>query len=187
MNSLLKLSAAIDRALGIIARIGSWFAVLLMMLVVYDVVVRYLGVPRLFGINATQLQESQYWAHTILFALVIGYGYRRQAHVRIDLVRDRLPMRGKYLIEIIGCLMFLVPYCLVAIYFTSDYAHRSFQEHEVSKSMIGLTNIWILKSFIPLMYALLGLAGLSQLIKSVAGLRGQLPDELVHDTIGGDA
>lgn len=187
MTLLLKLSAGIDRLLGFIARIGGWFAVLLMFLVVYDVIVRSLGVPRLFGINATQLQESQYWAHTILFALVIGYAYRRQAHVRIDLVRDRLPMKSKYLIEIVGCLAFLVPYCLVAIYFTGDYTIRSFQEHEVSKSMIGLTNIWILKSFIPLMYALLGLAGVSQLIKSVAGLLGQLPDQLVHETIGGDA
>lgn len=187
MSILLKLSSAIDNLLGVIAKIGGWFAVLLMFLVVYDVVVRYLGVPRLFGINATQLQESQYWAHTILFSLVIGYAYTRQAHVRIDLVRDRLPMHSKYIIEIIGCLMFLVPYCLVAIYFTTDYAHRSFQEGEVSKSMIGFTNIWVLKSFIPLMYVLLGLAGLSQLIKSIAGLNGQLPDQMVRETIGGDA
>ncbi len=186
MNGLLKLSAGIDRVLEFVAKIGAWCGFVLIVLVMYDVTTRYLGVPRVFGINATQLQESEYWAHTFLFALVIGYAYRRQAHVRIDLLRDTLSLRSKYLLEIFGCLAFLIPYCLVAFYFTFDYTLRSFAEHEVSKSTIGLSNIWILKSSMPIMYTLLGMAGISQLIKSIAGYLGQLPDEMVMETIGGD-
>jgi TRAP-type mannitol/chloroaromatic compound transport system permease small subunit len=187
VNGLLRLSAAIDRLLGAIARIGGWCGFILIVLVMYDVVTRYLGVPRGFGINATQLQESEYWAHTFLFALVIGYAYRRQAHVRIDLLRDRLSLKSRYALEIFGILAFLIPYCLIAFYFTYDYTLRSYLEHEVSKSTIGLSNIWILKTAMPLMYALLGLAGVSQLIKSVAGFIGVLPDDMVAETLGGDA
>ncbi len=187
MFRLLKVSAGIDRFLGSVARIGGWFAVALILMVVWDIITRKYGLPRGFGINATQLQEAEYWAHTILFSLVIGYAYRRQAHVRIDLLRDKVSLRGKYMIEVMGCLLFLIPYCLVAFYFTLEYTVSSFQEHEVSKSVIGLTHIWILKAFIPILYALLGLAGLSQLIKSLAGLTGNLPDEMIPETIGGDS
>jgi len=187
LSGLLKISAGIDRFLGVVARIGGWFAVALILMVVWDIITRKYGLPRGFGINATQLQEAEYWAHTILFALVIGYAYRRQAHVRIDLLRDRVPLKGKYLIEVAGCLLFLIPYCLVALYFTFNYTVSSFQENEVSKSVIGLSHIWILKAFIPALYALLGLAGISQLIKSLAGLTGNLPDEMIPETIGGDS
>ncbi|HUF45616.1 MAG TPA: hypothetical protein VMN43_09735, partial [Aestuariivirgaceae bacterium] len=82
MDRLLQLSAAIDRLLTVLGRAGSWAAILLMLVVCYDVVSRYYGVPKPFGLNSTQVQESEYWLHSILFALVIGYAYIRQAHVR---------------------------------------------------------------------------------------------------------
>ncbi|MGO1120037.1 TRAP transporter small permease subunit [Rhodovibrionaceae bacterium A322] len=186
MQALLSLSAVIDRALGVLAKIGAWAGVFLMVAVCYDVITRYFGVPKPFGMNSTQFQETEYWAHTVLFSLVIGYAYVKQSHVRIDLVRDRLPLKAKYWIEFIGCLVALLPFCLIAIYFTYGYAHTSFIEGEVSKSVIGLTNIWILKAFICVMFILLTFAGISQMIKALAGLTGNLPDSQVTETIGGD-
>lgn len=186
MQSLLKLSAIADRFLAAIAKIGAWAGFLLIFIVVYDVVTRYLGLPRGFGINATQIQEFEYWLHTILFSLFIGYAYVRQGHVRIDIVRDRVPLRVKYLIEVVGILVFLIPFCIIAINYHLNYAVTSYQEGEISKSVIGLTNLWILKSFLPIMFVLLFIAALSQLIKSVAGLLGVLPDDQIAATVGGD-
>ncbi len=186
MRALLKLSAAIDRLLSFIAGIGVWFGPILMVIVIYDVGSRYFGLPKPFGLNSTMVQEAEYWAHTILFALVIGYAYIRQAHVRIDLVRDHLPLKARYAIEIIGIVFFLFTYVAVAVTYTARYAHTSFAEHEVSSSTIGLTNLWILKSFLPIMFILIGLAGVSQLIKATAGLLGKLPPEKVAETLGGD-
>ena len=186
MRTLLKFSAAIDRLLKAVAALGSWAGLLLILAVCYDVASRYFGVPKPFGLNSTMVQESEYWLHTVLFTLVMGYAYTRQAHVRIDLVRERLPIRARYVIEIVGILAFLLTYVAVASYYTYKYALASFQEHEVSSSTIGLTNLWILKSFLVAMFILLGLAGLSQLIKSVAGLLGRLPPEKMAETLGGD-
>ena len=186
MDGLLKLCAVVDRLLGFVARIGAWAGILLVVVVVYDVVTRYFGVPRLFGLNATQVQEFEYWLHTILFSLVIGYAYTRQGHVRIDLVRDRLPLRAKYLIEILGCLFFLIPFCLIAFKYQLAYTLASYQEGEVSKSVIGLSHIWILKSFLPALFLLLFLAGLSQLIKAIAGITGTLPEDKTSQAVGGD-
>lgn len=186
MQALLKLTRLIDALLGTLSRIGACAAFVLAFVIVYDVITRYFGVPKPFGINSTQFQESEFWLHTFLFALCIGYAYTAQAHVRIDLFRDRLPRRTKYLFEILGCLVFLFPFACMAFYYTTSYAYTSFLEGEVSKSVIGLTNIWILKSAMPVMFALLLLAGVSQFIKSVAGFFGKLPEDMVRGTLGGD-
>ena len=186
MQGLLKLSEVIDRILGFIGRMGAWTGLMLIFVVMYDVVTRYLGASRGFGLNATQLQESEYWLHTILFSLVIGWAYTKQAHVRIDLLRDRLGHRTRYLIEILGCLLLLIPFSLMTFYFNLNYAQASFQEDEISKSVIGLTHVWILKSFLPAMFVLLLLAATSQLIKSIAGFLGVLPEDKVAGTLGGD-
>lgn len=186
MDSLLRLSTAIDAVLKRVARAGGWMGLLLVLVVCYDVVTRYLGVPKPFGLNSTQIQESEYWLHTFLFALVIGYAYTKQSHVRIDLLRDRLPLKAKYAIEALGIVLFLMTYVVIGVYFTAVYTQQSFLEGEVSKSTIGLSNIWVLKAAMPAMFGLLGLAGVSQLIKSIAGLAGRLPDERIKETVGGD-
>jgi len=184
MGGLLKISEGIDRFLRVIARFGAWAGMLLVFVVIFDVITRHFGIPKPFGLNSTQVQESEYWLHTVLFSLVIGYAYVSQAHVRIDIVRDRLPLRLKYVIEVVGIVCFLIPFCIVALYYHVPYVVSSYQEHEVSKSVIGLTNIWILKSFLLALFTLLLLAAFSQLIKATAGLRGELPADKIAGTIG---
>jgi TRAP-type mannitol/chloroaromatic compound transport system permease small subunit len=186
VDRLLQLSAGIDRLLSVLGRIGSWAAILLMLVVCYDVVTRHYGVAKPFGLNSTQIQESEYWLHSILIALLIGYAYVRQAHVRIDLVRARLPIKAKYVIEMTGCLLFLIPGALVIAWLSFGYTMFSYNTGEVSKSVIGMSNVWILKAFMPVMYALMVLAGVSQFIKSLAGFLGRLPQDRQLEAIGGD-
>ncbi len=185
MNSLLSVSSFIDQLLGRIARFGGWAGVILVVVVCYDVGSRYFGIPKPFGLNSTMIQESEYWFHSYLIVLVIGYGYIRQAHVRIDLLRETLSERKKYWIEIIGTSVFLVPYAVLGIWLSLPYAHNSFLQGEISKSQNGLSNIWMLKGGLVILFALLLLAGISQIIKATAGVRGQLPQELKQGVIGG--
>lgn len=184
MGALLRVSHAIDTLLGAVGRIGAWASLLLVLIVCYDVVSRYFGVPKPFGLNSTMIQESEYWVHTYLFALVIGFAYLRQAHVRIDLFRQGLSTRGKFAIEFVGCLLFLIPYAGIGIYLTYGYVATSFAQGEVSKSVVGLSNIWLLKGALYPLYVMMGLAGLSQLIKALAGLLGVLPQEQVSVVTG---
>jgi len=186
VGGFLKISAGIDRFLEACAKIGMWFGLALVVVVCYDVLSRYFGVPKPFGLNSTMVQESEYWLHTFLFALLIGYTYTKQGHVRIDLIRDKLPLKAKYAIEMFGCLFFLISYSVVAGFYCYRYALASFYEGEASKSVIGLSHIWLLKSALPILFVLLGIAGISQLIKSTAGFLGRLPDEKVAETVGGD-
>ena len=110
MESALAVSRAIDGFLWIMAKIGAWCAALLVIVVTYDVFTRYLGVPKVFGLTSTMLQESEYWLHSFLIVLVVGYAYTRQSHVRIDLIRESRSDRAKYMIEVTGILLALIPY-----------------------------------------------------------------------------
>ncbi len=180
MQALLKVSAAFDGLLTIIASIAKWAGLLLVLTVCYDVLSRYFGVPKPFGLNSTMVQEAEYWLHSFFFSLLLGYAFIKGSHVRIDLLREKFSTRGKYVVELLGLLVFLIPFVSISAYYSFAYTYSSFLEGEISKSIIGLPNLWILKSTIPLMFVLLGIAGFSHLIKVIAGLAGQLPPDLAE-------
>lgn len=175
----------LDQLLGIVARVGGVAMLALVCITVYDVMTRYFGLPKFAGLNSTMLQESEYWAHTVLFSLVMGYAFTRQAHVRIDLVRELVPRKVKYGFEIFGLLVFLLPFSAIAARYTYNYVYISWRDSEVSPSTIGLTNFWIIKSMLLVMFVLLFIAGVSQLLKCIDGLRGKLTEEEEFQVLGG--
>jgi len=130
-----------------------WLILPLILVTVFDVTARkmvwiqiwlveHLG--RIF--ESTLLQELEWHFHTALFALVLGYGYIYNTHVRVDLVRENLSFRQKAWLELIGLTFFLIPYCAIVIYFAYIYAYDSWAIHEISASQVGLSHRWIIKS-----------------------------------------
>jgi TRAP-type mannitol/chloroaromatic compound transport system permease small subunit len=130
-----------------------WLILPLILVTVFDVTARkmvwiqiwlveHLG--RIF--ESTLLQELEWHFHTALFALVLGYGYIYNTHVRVDLVREHLSFRKKAWLELIGLTFFLLPYCAIVIYFAYIYAYDSWAIHEISASQVGLAHRWIIKS-----------------------------------------
>jgi TRAP-type mannitol/chloroaromatic compound transport system permease small subunit len=184
MQALLKLSAGFDGVLTLVAGIAKWAGLLLVITVCYDVLSRYFGVPKPFGLNSTMVQEAEYWLHSFFFTMLLGYAFIKGSHVRIDLLREKFSTRGKYVVELLGLVLFLLPFVSVSAYYSFAYTYSSFLEGEISKSIIGLPSLWILKSTIPVMFVLIGIAGLSHLIKVIAGLAGQLPPDQAAEILG---
>ncbi len=185
MQGLLGVARGLDRILKLFATIGGWMGLALVIVVCYDVITRYFGVPKPAGLNSTMIQEFEYWLHSGLLALAIGYGYTKQAHVRIDLVRDNLSTRTKLWIETIGITLALIPYSILGAWMSWPYVKQAFLTGEISKSQTGLGSIWIVKAGLIALFLLLLLAGISQLLKCIAGLRGHLPEEMEADVLGG--
>ena len=177
MGALAAISNFIDRLLAVIAKIAAWAGVVLIGITIFDVITR-----RFFVLGSTKLQEAEWHAHVILFTLLIGYTYIKDAHVRIDLVRERLSVRTQWWIELLGCLLFLIPYCVLVVYFSYDFTLRSYINQEISSSATGLTHRWIIKSFLPIGFTLLGLAGIAVVLRKIVELFGP-PDlrEQVHE------
>lgn len=185
MQGLLSFARLLDRILAFFSGIGGWMGAVLVVLVCYDVITRYFGVPKPEGINSTMIQEAEYWLHSALIVFCIGFAYVRGAHVRIDLVREGLTDRTKYWIEAIGISAALIPYTIIGIWMAYPYAKQSFLSGEISKSQTGLSNLWILKAGLVAMFVLLLFAGVSQLIKAIAGIRGELAEDVRDDMLGG--
>lgn len=158
----LRLSDALRRFVDLVGRFGSWMVVPLVLITMIDVVSRkivwrdasgdvhglQIWLVATFGrfFESTLLQEMEWHFHTGLFALVLGYGYIYNTHVRVDLVREGLAFRKRAWLELLGLSFFMIPYCVVVIYFAGIYTYESWFVSEQSASTVGLTHRWLIKS-----------------------------------------
>ena len=150
MNLLLRIDAVCENAIVWVGRIAAWVAIFLVIVIIFDVVTR-----RFFVLGSTKLQELEWHIHAVLFMFCLGYGYIKDTHVRIDLVRERLSTRTKQWIELIGCLFFMIPYSFIIIFYGVDWWHRSFELNEMSASATGLPYRWIIKAVLPIGFSIL--------------------------------
>jgi TRAP-type mannitol/chloroaromatic compound transport system permease small subunit len=183
MHSILWISDAISRFVVRIGKIAAWAGLALILVTVFDVIMRQFSQSE-WGLlrelvarqqdwfGSTKLQELEWHIHTVLFALCLGFAYLQNQHVRIDLVRERLSPRVQWWIEIIGVVVFLLPYCLLVIYFSVDFVERSFMQNETSASATGLANRWMIKAVLPAGFILLALSGVAVLLRKIAYLFG---------------
>ena len=146
------ISEALRKFVDVVGRWGSWLFIPLILFTVMDIVLRKIGVQYWlitnFGrfFDSTVLQELEWHFHTGLFALVLGYGYIWNTHVRVDLVRETLAFRKKAWLEFLGLTFFLIPYTCIVIWFAAVYAYDSWTMNEISASTVGLTHRWIIKT-----------------------------------------
>ena len=159
---LINISKHLEKIVTLFGKIGSWLAIPLISIIIFDIITR-----RFFVLGSTKLQEMEWHLHTSLFLLVLGYAYLKDAHVRIEIIREKYSLKVKAILETIGILIFLIPYTLLVIYFGIDFVQRSFSMNEVSSALTGLSHRWIIKSFIPIGMLLLLLAGISLLLKNI--------------------
>lgn len=176
---LVRLSEALRRFVDFVGRWGALFIVPLIAVTMLDVTIRKMvwiqlwligNVSRVF--ESTLLQELEWHFHTALFALVLGYGSIHNTHVRVDLVRERLPWRKKAWLEFLGCSFFMIPYCLVVIYFAIYFAYESYRIGEISASTIGLSHRWIIKSVLVFGLIVAAAAGFAIWLQTVIVLFG---------------
>ena len=159
---LLKITNFLEKIVSTFGKLGSWLAIPLISIIIFDIITR-----RFFVLGSTKLQEMEWHLHTSLFLLVLGYAYLKDAHVRIEIVREKYSVKVKAVLEALGIIIFLIPYTLLVIYFGIDFVQRSFSLNEVSSALTGLSHRWIIKSFIPIGMVLLFLAGFSLLLKNL--------------------
>ncbi len=179
VRRVIQLSMVLKRYVDFVGRWGSLFILPLIFVTMWDVFARKLiwiqlwlveNVSPMFG--STMLQELEWHFHTALFTLVLGYGYVHNRHVRVDLVREKLTFRKQAWIEFLGCTLFLIPYCLVVIYFATYYAYDSYLMSEISASQVGLSNRWIIKSVLVIGLIVAAMAGFAVWLQSVLVLFG---------------
>lgn len=171
MDRLLAISDTIAATLGKIGAAVGWLFLVATAVIIFDVLSRKFGY-QIPGMGSTRLQELEWHLHTALFSFWIGVGYVRNTHVRIDVALTKASPRTHAWLELLGCIVFALPYTIIAIYFSADFAWISFVDNEGSESANGLPWRWIPKTFIFLGLVLLLAGVLSVLMRTIVFLFG---------------
>lgn len=174
MNLLLKIAGLIDT---FNRRVGQlmFLLVLVMILVgVYNASVRYLG--GFFGANLSSnaYLELQWYMFGAIFMLGAAYTLQKDGHVRVDILQSRLSPKAKAWVDLIGIIVFMLPFCSLVFWLSLPWVINSWHLLETSSNPGGLPR-YPIKTVVPAAFLLLLLQGLSQLIKAVAVIRGLRP------------
>ncbi len=161
MPFLFNTALRLESLSGFIGRLGAWAIVGLMLVIVTDVTLRHW-----FVIGSTKLQELEWHLHGTLFLLCLGWTYTKNGHVRIELLSERFSPRTAAWVELIGCLLLLLPYVFAVLHFGWDYTAYSFRFDEGSSSATGLPNRWIIKFAIVFGFIFLAAAGIGKALQA---------------------
>ena len=171
MNRMLAASNAIDGVLDRIAMTVGWLFIACTAVIAFDVLSRKFGY-QMPGMGSTRLQELEWHMHTALFSFWLGIAYVKNAHVRIDIAFINAEAITKVRAEFLGCVLFAIPYSLLAIYLSLDFTWIAWVDNEGSASSNGLDWRWIPKSFISIGLIMLFAAVISVLMRTIVYLWG---------------
>lgn len=152
----------VNRINSTIGKYTSWLTSVLVLVVVFDVIIRYI-----FNESSVAIQELEWHLFSIIFLMGAAYTFQKDDHVRVDLFYSMFNLKQKAWLNIIGTLIFLIPFTLLIIYASQNYVINSFTLNESSPDPGGLPARYILKTVIPLSFLFLLLQGFSLLFRSI--------------------
>ena len=170
MAALLKLSRLIDGLNEFVGRHVAWLVLAAVVISAVNAVVR-----KAFNMSSNAFLEIQWYLFAAVFLLAAGYTMLRQEHVKIDVVLHRFSRRTQIKIEMFGIVAFLFPFVYAVIDLVWPLVTRAFVMHEMSSNAGGLIR-WPVFALVPAGFGLLGLQGVSELIKRAAFLQGLIDD-----------
>jgi TRAP-type mannitol/chloroaromatic compound transport system permease small subunit len=164
VGGLLKISRAIDWMNAQFGVVANWLVLLACLISAGNAASRYL-----FSVSSNGWLEVQWYMFAGIVLLGGPYTLCRNEHVRVDLVYSAVSERTRIWIDIVGGLMFLLPICLILVYFTWPWFMDSWRIGEGSSNAGGLVR-WPVKLLLPVGFALMALQGVSEIIKRIAAL-----------------
>src|SRR6185437_3413554 len=166
MQHLLRFSRAVDALNTWIGRGVAWLGLAAVLVCTGNATARYA-----LNIGSNAWLELQWYLNAAVFLLVAAYALKRNQHVRIDVIAGKLSLRAQAWIDIIGSIFFLLPTVAIIAWYSWPTLVVSYRIQEYSSDPGGLIR-WPVRLIIPVSFTLLGLQGISEVIKSVAFLRG---------------
>lgn len=169
---MLALAAKLELICRAIGRAAAWLCLLMVIVTGMVVVERYW-----LQSGSIRLQESITIMHALVFMLAAAYTLAAGDHVRVDVFYGRMSGRNRALVNLVGTLLLLFPFCVFLLWSSWDYVTLSWQIRETSQEAGGLPFPFpsLVKSCIPLTAVLLILQGCAMALTSVTALRS--PDK----------
>ncbi len=170
MSFLLSLSRRIDALSEFVGRWLSWLVLAAVLISAVNAIVR-----KTFDTSSNAFLEIQWYLFSAVFLCAAGYTMLRQEHVKIDVILHRFSRPTQVKVEIFGIVVFLFPFVFAVVDLVMPLVIRAYQMQEMSSNAGGLIR-WPVFALVPIGFTLLGLQGISELIKRIAFLKGLADD-----------
>ncbi|WP_075292666.1 TRAP transporter small permease subunit [Pararhizobium arenae] len=170
MAPLLGISRTIDAVTEFIGKAVSWLILVAVLVSAGNAVVR-----KIFNVSSNSWLEAQWYLFGAAFMFAAAYTLSQNEHIRIDIVYGQFSRRVQHWIDLLGHLLFLMPFVLLMVYYLVPYVLMSYRSGEVSSSAGGLI-IWPAKGILLVGFVLLALQGVSEIIKKIAIMTGNMED-----------
>jgi TRAP-type mannitol/chloroaromatic compound transport system permease small subunit len=160
------LVGAIERLGEIAGRAISWLTLACVLVCFAVVVLRYV-----FGIGFVFLQELYVWLHAIVFTGGAAYALKHDTHVRVDVFYARFSDRTKAWVNLAGATLMVLPWMALIAWLAWPWVRASWATRESSAMSDGMPALYLLKSMLLIMAALLSLQAVALAARSINVLR----------------
>lgn len=118
------------------------------------------------------MQELYVWLHAIVFMIGAGYAMAKDAHVRVDIFYARWSPRKKASMEIVGVILFVLPWTIALAWLAWPFVRMSWMIREGSAQPSGLAFQYVFKSVVLAFCAIVTLQAIAVLARCILTLRG---------------
>ncbi len=180
MQGLIRVAKGIDAFTEFVGKLVIWLVPLVLAVGVWNVANRYVGRAIGQSLGSNVFIELQWYIFSVIFFLGSAYVLKHGDHVRVDLFYANHSPRRKALVDLLGTLLFLMPFCILLIYFSWPVVTTSWRIREMSPDPGGLPR-YPLKAFLIVSPILLMIQGVSEIIKNLAVVSGAADASLVAE------
>jgi TRAP-type mannitol/chloroaromatic compound transport system permease small subunit len=170
MKTLLVFSRLIDTITENIGKAVGWLILIAVLVSAGNAIIR-----KMFNMSSNAWLEAQWYLFGGAFMLAAAYTLSQNEHIRIDVVYGKFSRRVQHWIDLLGHCLFLMPFVLLMVYFLVPYVLMSYRSGEGSSSAGGLI-VWPAKAILLAGFVLLAAQGVSEIIKKIAIMRGDMED-----------
>ena len=164
MHSLTAIADALDWFTERVGRITGWCSLALVLVMAYNVLLRYM-----FRTGSVAMQELEWHLMAPICMLGLSYAILHDGHVKVDILYGRFSPKVQRVIDLISAVMVVVVVAIL-LKLSIPYVQQSYSIGEQSPDPGGLTNRWIVKSMLPLGFALLLIQSLASCLRALVAL-----------------
>ena len=166
LAGIAKLICAVNIVIG---NIFAWLSLGIVVVCFTVVVQRYV-----FATSYVWMQDLYIWLNGAMFTAVAGFALLRDDHVRVDIFYRPATMERRALIDLIGVVVFLLPFCWIVYAYSMPFVQRAWSYSEASANVGGMPGLYILKAFIIGFTFLIAIQGIAWIIRSILVLSGNI-------------
>lgn len=177
-RAMVPLARGVDALSVGVGKTVMWLVLVAVLVSAYNAMQRYA-----FNVSSNAWLEIQWYLYGAIFLGAAAYTLQRNEHIRIDVAASRFSARTRSWIDLVGHTLFLAPFTILMVQTAIPWVIFSYARNELSTNAGGLIR-WPAKSLLVIGFALLFAQALSEIIKRVAILRGEMEDPNIgHDAV----